>query len=114
MRISVWSSDVCSSDLGLRVGGHRPCKLSRRAATAFAESRTHTREFFHLKPFCISLEHIDKCTFIACCIVRGTKHRIDSSGDRQIVEKGKGVTILCVIGGRRSSKNKNITTDKQL
>src|SRR3546814_1286770 len=39
MRISDWSSDVCSSDLGLGLGKHQPEGLASRAVQQDVESR---------------------------------------------------------------------------
>src|SRR3546814_4602523 len=80
MRISDWSSDVCSSDLGQRAGGRRRC-VQARVAGQFSHSSEWSR--------CGT-----RCAATA------------SRSDRKSVVWEKSVSVCVDLGGRRSIKKK--------
>src|SRR3546814_15508096 len=103
MRISDWSSDVCSSDLdaqrrrcsdetGDEAGGKRS-RNADRAGPARARTPIHARRPIqrHGEP-----RRLRRCVF--------------RSGDRKSVVSGKSVSVRVDLGGRRSIKKKQIKT----
>src|SRR3546814_18897805 len=101
MRISDWSSDVCSSDLRTRhflrhygTRGHRSAHPARRALSAQRLSMVTDRP--------AALHHH-----------RGYLGDADSGvGDRKSVVEGKSVSVRVDLGGRRIiKKKKTLNTD---
>src|SRR3546814_16179937 len=93
MRISDWSSDVCSSDLEWRA--MKPWVSSSRAGWAWKRSR---------KPSAGSRRHetdsrVDQAFWFGSAIA--------SSQDRKSVVWGKSVAVRVDLGGRRILKKKN-------
>src|SRR3546814_15163544 len=99
MRISDWSSDVCSSDLSTlsrqaRSGKHRTCGNPGQGTTR------------------IRLQVAMQCAFPKgqeCCGVRLQRPKADRASDgedRQSVVWGKSVSVRVDLGGRRTSQNK--------
>src|SRR3546814_17360947 len=81
MRISDWSSDVCSSDLAWVFGGARRgivSAIERRSEIAPGEARAARRQ----------------------------RQRIEPMLDRQSVVSGKSVSVRVDLGGRRIIKKK--------
>src|SRR3546814_13767465 len=103
MRISDWSSDVCSSDLA-RQRGTEPALFHRRRVVAIratggdAAPRSGRAE-----------DHLPRVrTGIAG---RRTRDRRRSAAlDRKSVVSGKSVSVRVDLGGRRIIKKKKITT----
>src|SRR3546814_11345631 len=112
MRISYWSSDVCSSDLGVGLA-HDPVA----AAQALVQYAKQAARFGHIavpRPFVFVIlagEFIEETEL--------AEHRPDSAhlehqplnrfvarGDRKSVGKGKSVSVRVEIGGRRIIKKK--------
>src|SRR3546814_15004150 len=98
MRISDWSSDVCSSDLGGDLQDrhrvrtclghrHRPCRFCRR------------------------------CTGSVCCGTsnsgRTCRRRGRGRRDRKSVVEGKSVSVRVDLGGRRIIKKKRVHTNNK-
>src|SRR3546814_5801705 len=83
LRISDWSSDVCSSDLKLR-HARRQAVVERRAAIAVRIVQDHTKTGVP--------EAVLKREFPA---------------DRKSVVSGKSVSVRVELGGRRTIKQKN-------
>src|SRR3546814_12987742 len=106
MRISDWSSDVCSSDLGL--GGRRgqqatgPPTLIERAVL---EKRLVVEQQRHLAGCRIDVGRNLSHHEIALDGVAGAAdHR---RGDRKSVVSGTSVEVAVDLGGRRSLKKNN-------
>src|SRR3546814_12081196 len=102
MRISDWSSDVCSSDLGGLLG--------RVAQEVLAE-----HEAAVLKP-----AQADQESERACAARQARGFSVDESqriqrqpGDRTRVVSGKSGAVRVDLGGRRIIKKKHETTDTQ-
>src|SRR3546814_19491870 len=101
MRISDWSSDVCSSDLG---GAHaRQAIQGRQCAIKLTAPMIRNRDRIHAqrgKPSGIFSpgDTLDN---------KLSRPRIADSGeDRKSVVEGKSVSVRVVPGGRRSLKKK--------
>src|SRR3546814_15155171 len=110
MRISDWSSDVCSSDLDLLIEGMTR-SLARQdaapiggaiigmhqAASAFGEPRRPGADRHHLQPAVVpeALDH--------------GAQRVEMGADRKSVVQGKSVSVRVDLGGRRSIKKKHTT-----
>src|SRR3546814_19935455 len=115
MRISDWSSDVCSSDLavGLLEGGFEGSILIRgeEAAKLHNDGRTRLRrdalgfvyQFHHLLPDFSAVENV-----ILPQMIRNADPR-----DRKSVVSGKSVSVRVDLGGRRIIKKKTKTKIKQ-
>src|SRR3546814_12493201 len=109
MRISDWSSDVCSSDL--------PCGVSERALGHEAQNAWQERA-----PECVDCAH-DECR-IECAADRSNppdddhdkcryQHRL--AQDRKSVVTGKRVSVRVDFGGRsiiNKNKRDNIITNQ--
>src|SRR3546814_14654634 len=95
MRISDWSSDVCSSDLA------RVPPLPIRVSS----SRRVTNHELHLF-------RRERCAYGDCDQPRirsdrlSLRHRVEPSADRKSVVSGKSVSVRVDLGGPRSFKNK--------
>src|SRR3546814_17504278 len=88
MRISDWSSDVCSSDLNRRAGwAHLRHHPRRRVAFAGASEKDRTTESQRLFRFIFNSGQLGMV-------------------DRKSVVKGKRVEVRVDIGGRRIIKRK--------
>src|SRR3546814_19182819 len=103
MRISDWSSDVCSSDLRLRCQRSGPVRSDpgrsqRRTAAVFAQMAIEPER--GLQPAAGWREpnhgHDDLLT----------KQIAGRSGDRKSVVSGKSVSVRVDLGGRRIIKKK--------
>src|SRR3546814_8314450 len=94
MRISDWSSDVCSSDLGrhrlerVRIGDHQP--LEHRVANALARLEAGLLPDRQIVPLVVPFAH----------------HRGAVDLDRKSVVSGKSVSVPVELGGRRIFKKK--------
>src|SRR3546814_18219935 len=109
MRISDWSSDVCSSDLG----DHRTGTLGRllagleyhqhRATPGIERRRQHLRggnQPGHMEVVAAAVRH----RYLAAVgVARG-------GGDRKSVGSGKSVSVRVDLGGRRILKKKTHQT----
>src|SRR3546814_17844274 len=115
MRISDWSSDVCSSDLGkpsrsrppgsLVASVHRSLSFStsfalvgKRSSPLLSSSRTATSPAAMIGDELIALT--EECERV---VERGII-------DRKSVVSGKSVSVREVLGGRRIIKQKHLTT----
>src|SRR3546814_2943919 len=94
LRISVWSSDVCSSDLGgaddldLRIAGkHRRHQLAHQCGI-------------------VDHQNADPCHCLLLCLVLSRVAR-NEPRDRKSVVEGKRVSVSVDLGGRRIIKKKN-------
>src|SRR3546814_18094751 len=105
MRISDWSSDVCSSDLGgflllrrLRVvaGRRGGLVLARRGRVTRARDALGER---------VAGERVDQQD-AAYCYAEWFDHGL-SRDDRKSVGEGKSVSVRVDLGGRRSLTKKN-------
>src|SRR3546814_8030240 len=90
MRISDWSSDVCSSDLAFQRIGKRPVLFGQIAV----EMR--------------GAEDILRSRFAAC------GRMLDIGQDRKSVVSGKRVSVSVDLGGRRILKKKNLCITVEL
>src|SRR3546814_16654818 len=98
MRISDWSSDVCSSDLGLSASG---------------EARRAGKEIVALKLGNSDLGQ--EATLAHSSHLSGTKQGYDAvfarygvrQTDRKSVVSGQSVSVRVHLGGRRTIKNNN-------
>src|SRR3546814_18891013 len=110
MRISDWSSDVCSSDLEDHLG--TLCEImSGFAGGLFDISAADERDFFtvHLAPwasrFFTDLETAAAAGFYGV-IGRLGRIFIETEADRKSVVEGKSVSVRVDLGGRRTIKKK--------
>src|SRR3546814_5905573 len=92
MRISDWSSDVCSSDLWLRIFSVDNAVLPLRAVPTFRKTRDCRRP---------SRQRITPCHR-----PDAARHAAMHGPDRKSVGAGKRVSVRVVPGGRRSITNK--------
>src|SRR3546814_14851886 len=109
MRISDWSSDVCSSDLGSRL------ILHEKIADAFLD------KFVALARSIRIGNPLDPNTEMGPLTSAGHRDRVLSyvevakqEGDRKSVVKGKSVSVRVDLGGRRVIKKKNMTKRKSV
>src|SRR3546814_14033056 len=100
MRISDWSSDVCSSDLGCSTStsARRWRKGSPRAQRDGRNGSTESRQRTSLK--CRRMK-------ISCVSCASPAKR---SSDRKSVVEGKSVSVSVDLGGRRIIKKKKQTS----
>src|SRR3546814_11931204 len=86
MRISDWSSDVCSSDLAFDFGMALPQRLAR-----------------------LPRDQISERILLAAHDIGEAARSLHPEGqrDRKSVVKGKSVSVRVDLGGRRSIKNKD-------
>src|SRR3546814_15693260 len=115
MRISDWSSDVCSSDLGL---GLVACRLQRRAPVeqmgiggqrgfGFFEGTQHRAVEFGERRLAVSLGAVDP-TAHRLLIGEGPAYqRSAAEQDRKSVVSGTTVSGRGDLGGRRTLNKKN-------
>src|SRR3546814_14818801 len=92
MRISDWSSDVCSSDLGQRTASSRRAAREDRGSNDTADARRH-RENRRVR-----------CRHRASLAYRG---------DRKSVVWGKSVSVSVELGGRRMIKKKINNSERE-
>src|SRR3546814_13275960 len=102
MRISDWSSDVCSSDLGGRGGRPAAARLARRSGGADPAG----------------LHEVDARGGSGAVRLHrdggGQSHRAAAVGaDRKSVVVGQRVTVSVDLGGRRNLKKNNNISYKQ-
>src|SRR3546814_19678970 len=99
MRISDWSSDVCSSDLCLALKAGRESGKQRRA-NARNDGQHHHLDARgnHIAEYTLGQER---------CLVPERKRQ-----DRKSVVEGKSVSVRVDLGGRRIIKKKNKTHRK--
>src|SRR3546814_13403281 len=95
MRISDWSSDVCSSDLGGLAGAREAEEDRGVACWAYVRRAVHR-------------EHVA----IRQQVVENREHRLldlarIDGADRKSVVEGKSVSVRVDLGGRRIIKKKN-------
>src|SRR3546814_11947378 len=114
MRISDWSSDVCSSDLLLLIGHSRPfiCEALRqcigepfhlRHGLASRLARGSVPGYGHRRIAVIALELLRaRCPFNLC--KRAAGHHFAGCIVRKSVVEGKGVSVLVDLGVRGTNK----------
>src|SRR3546814_11877947 len=98
MRISDWSSDVCSSDLAILVGSGVGTGLQLAALAALGAA---VADEGHLAEACFDgrrrHHHVRQ---------EGRAAEIGAVGDRKSVVEGKSVSVRVNLGGRRLIKKK--------
>src|SRR3546814_14003575 len=116
MRISDWSSDVCSSDLGTlsgtpTAGGTFAFTVEARGAYDQPGSRDYTLAIAAVVP--VAAAHHAKTLSGGTVEVELTEGATGRPfhGDRKSVVEGKSVSVRVDLGGRRILKTKN--KDKQ-
>src|SRR3546814_12070408 len=107
LRISDWSSDVCSSDLGADAICWNPRCDRDDASQRFGPPQRRLRTAQQLDLRDIVGTQCLKPRFIARCRIIGLD-AIDK-GDRTSVVEGKSVSVRVDLGGRRIIKKKNYT-----
>src|SRR3546814_19332869 len=105
MRISDWSSDVCSSDLepGIfgerKVACHRLGELFSQFALAGAQHALHSARLDHLEQApCVEADRVDQAI--------GLERERGAAIDRKSVVWGTSVAVRVDLGGRRIIKKK--------
>src|SRR3546814_20443452 len=112
MRISDWSSDVCSSDLGKS----RIARPPDQGATDVAAGRTLWRDLGYDRDRGESGPRLwDPQGAIRCLFrpVPSACGRCPARRDRKSVGYGQRVDVRGVLGGRRGTKTKNRTYKEQ-
>src|SRR3546814_20640064 len=102
LRISDWSSDVCSSDLSGVSGTGRSFTAAVRSSTARKVSRL--RAWAGVSPMASRTCSAGLVTF---CSVGRLPDALAAVSDRKSVGVGKRVSVRVDLGGRRIIKNKN-------
>src|SRR3546814_20786494 len=106
MRISDWSSDVCSSDLKHYWRQHmKAFHCLAIAALSVAMSTAHA-DTFRLR---MGGGHTTGLTYVKVYdtfFADEVSKRVSERTDRKSVVKGKGVSVRVDLGGRRIIKNK--------
>src|SRR3546814_14569780 len=104
MRISDWSSDVCSSDLGLREGPRSGGLAGIDAARAF--DRRPAAAARHLQARQQESAHLSDPRGAGGTALSGAAHRCPGAlaPDRKSVVQGKSVSVRVDLGGRRTNK----------
>src|SRR3546814_20094612 len=110
MRISDWSSDVCSSDLRRETDGDVPFsgRDHRMARARALPLRDRSRRAYRRDPLCRD----DGKLWLG----RGSRGGDDRRGDRTSVVSGKSVTVRVDTGGgrhlnKKKKSNTHTTTD---
>src|SRR3546814_18600287 len=103
MRISDWSSDVCSSDLAPPPTPQSPENLS--AMPAAAHKRRHIRSYAHRSA--ARQSRPDDPASTARAAHSGALHKWTWQLDRKRVVTGKRVSVRVDFGGLRILKKKN-------
>src|SRR3546814_12282887 len=100
MRISDWSSDVCSSDL--------PALIAQLSVMLpIADNSTPCTRFL---PVCSATPSMVSCELISLLtVVRNSSTSSDNASDRKSVVSGKSCSLRVDLGGRRIIKKKNNT-----
>src|SRR3546814_20715156 len=99
MRISDWSSDVCSSDLSNKNGFARRFRRGNEGSVGRYHARSHGA---------VALLLSDRRAFHA--IARGSASGLRGTrADRKSVVEGKSVSVRVDLGGRRIIKKKQQT-----
>src|SRR3546814_17068116 len=113
MRISDWSSDVCSSDLGRgRRHGilHRQGRLGRRPSGV--RSNRYQAAYGELCSRILG----QRLRTLPCRIQGGTHaetgNPLQTGADRKSVVSGKSVSVRVDLGGRSTLKKKKIETKR--
>src|SRR3546814_11586914 len=111
MRISDWSSDVCSSDLNRRIGGldgtGRP-GLVRSGLARGGSAHVHSAPLRHARHHAAG-SRSDRSLARGLQFKRG---KARSGIDRKSVVSGKSVSVRVDLGGRRIIKKKKIKKQK--
>src|SRR3546814_17096930 len=102
MRISDWSSDVCSSDLDYEKGYDDPVEQGGREVAP----QPLTRASLGRDPPCTLFLHRSTPRTLTPC--QRPSWALSSSGDRKSVVSCKSGSVRVDLGGRRDIKNKNI------
>src|SRR3546814_13512531 len=99
MRVSDWSSDVCSSDLPFETGGGAP--FGSRLCASLAEF--DSAGFSNRSHLCHGIEATQRhaCPHALQCTSSAPRQE-----HRKSVEQGKSASVRVDPGGRRSIKNK--------
>src|SRR3546814_16713767 len=105
MRISDWSSDVCSSDLPCGAG-NAPPRVGRRLAAAAPGVRVHLGFSFSV-PRSDRHPQPQSPPEYAICAHPQTAQAKFGGRDRKSVEEGKSVSVLVELGGRGILKKKS-------
>src|SRR3546814_14066130 len=103
MRISDWSSDVCSSDLGL---SHADFALAHPLGQPGAAVLAGV-PFVHAGQDFVAVMDRDHRAF-----GQGVEVTVGDDGDRKSVVKGKSVSVRVELGGRRIIKTTNNNNSK--
>src|SRR3546814_17171015 len=98
MRISYWSSDVCSSDLSAQRARRGPA----RRLPAGGEVRTHHYSILNVMAVLVTAIHAIDISINANC----ESFRANALTDRKSVGKGKSVSVRVDLGGLRIIKKK--------
>src|SRR3546814_14468961 len=114
MRISDWSSDVCSSDLRYLSRTHSPgCLLFCDSSITDGCQQVQDDGAFDRRAVGHEAFESPAMTFISVGStgVGEADHAVTAAGDRKSVVSGKSVSVRVELGGRRSvkKKQKNIT-----
>src|SRR3546814_15768050 len=115
MRISDWSSDVCSSDLGQELAAEAAPARGRkpRAARLHAASPAVTMRRMHRFAFITLLLLVSSLAQAAqpVATVRVGFDRDGVPSDRKSVVEGKSVSVRVDLGGRRIIQKKQKQTE---
>src|SRR3546814_15891947 len=103
MRISDWSSDVCSSDLDFTIEYCRCTKYCRRILGSLDVSFDKRARIFLERIWKLALRHQPTLFQSEECNM--------SQVDRKSVVSGKSVSVRVDLGGRRIIKKKKTTYD---
>src|SRR3546814_15771397 len=118
MCISDWSSDVCSSDLALRLA-HQPIDLLQRLCQRLQLREVDAGQVLRLvdQQVCFVLERLDLVVDLlegargcqqVLAVVAGVEHGdLRLGGDRKRVVEGKSVAVSVDLGSRRYIKTKS-------
>src|SRR3546814_11138225 len=106
MRISDWSSDVCSSDLYEQISVHED--LVGEPVVFLQEGMTVTIESYEEEPISVMLQDTVVMKIVeADPVVKGqTASSACKPADRKSVVSGKSAAVRVEQGGRRNSKKK--------
>src|SRR3546814_14550418 len=102
MRISDWSSDVCSSDLRLAAARIAADRMADIGPVGGEQARAHERG----EP--VPMETRALFAYQSSTVVRRLARLVDDMvQDRKSVVSGKSVSVRVDLGGRRIIKQKN-------
>src|SRR3546814_11912021 len=116
MRISDWSSDVCSSDLWIEAGrlllNEQPQTRTRHPVVAGdrieLDAEPERDETIEAQDIPIEVVHLDK----SIAIINKPPGLTVHPGDRKSVVSGKSVSVRVDIGGRSNLKKKTQHTQR--